>query len=120
MSLIEVEKKFEDKVWVIGINRPEVRNCVDGPTGTMLAKKLVEFDLDPVARVAVVHGKGGCFCSGADLQSVGGTADTSNNLPIEPVVDIGVPVQGTREGWTNELEKDIQWKEVVLDDEKWI
>ena len=51
------------------INRPEVRNCVDGETAVGLGDGIEAFALDPSARVLVVTGSGGVsFCAGADLK----------------------------------------------------
>src|SRR5438445_13866903 len=52
--------------------RPARRNAVDGPTAAALAAAFRAFDADPSAAVAVLHGEGGMFCSGADLSAVGG------------------------------------------------
>jgi enoyl-CoA hydratase len=53
------------------LSRPEARNAVDGPTAAALADAFRTFDADPEARVAVVWGEGGTFCSGADLKAIG-------------------------------------------------
>ena len=53
------------------LHRPERRNAVDGPTAALLAEAFRAFDADPGAAVAVLHGEGGVFCSGADLTAVG-------------------------------------------------
>jgi enoyl-CoA hydratase len=58
-------------VSTILLSRPERRNAVDGPTAAALAGAFREFDADPDAAVAVLHGEGGVFCAGADLKSVG-------------------------------------------------
>ena len=58
-------------VWTVVIDRPGVRNAVDGPTARALADAFREFDADPAAAVAVLTGAGGTFCSGADLGAVG-------------------------------------------------
>jgi enoyl-CoA hydratase len=58
-------------VTTVLLSRPEVRNAVDGPTAAALADAFREFDADPEAAVAVLHGEGGVFCAGADLQAVG-------------------------------------------------
>lgn len=80
---VSVEILHEGKVWVIAITRPEVRNCVNGPTGMALANTLIEFDKDSKSCVAVLHGKGGFFCAGADLKAVSGLDPAA--LPIKPV-----------------------------------
>ena len=44
MSTILIER--DDVVWTITINRPEVRNAVDGPTAHALAAAFRAFDAD--------------------------------------------------------------------------
>ncbi len=65
---ILVEK--QSKIVTIIINRPEVRNAIDGPTAAMLADAFRQFEADPESHAAVLYGQGGCFCAGADLKSV--------------------------------------------------
>ena len=57
-------------VTTIILNRPEVRNAVDGPTAAALAEAFADFDADTDAAVAVLFGAGGTFCSGADLKAI--------------------------------------------------
>src|SRR5438105_13149055 len=57
-------------VAVVTIDRPEVRNAVDGPTARALADAFRAFDADALARVAILTGAGGHFCGGADLRTV--------------------------------------------------
>jgi enoyl-CoA hydratase len=59
-----------DDVRIITINRPEVRNAVDGPTAQELADAFRKFDADQHAKVAVLTGAGGTFCAGADLKAI--------------------------------------------------
>lgn len=57
-------------VRILRINRPEVRNCVDGETATGLGRAIEAFAADPDARVLVVTGEGDLsFCAGADLKN---------------------------------------------------
>ena len=67
-------------VTTVILDRPEVRNAVDGPTAVALAEAFREFDADPYAAVAVLYGAGGTFCAGADLRAVG-TADGNRTAP---------------------------------------
>ncbi len=60
----------DEKVWTVTIDRPEVRNAVDGPTARALAEAFRAFDADGEARVAVLTGAGEHFCAGADLRAV--------------------------------------------------
>ena len=65
-------------VTTVVLDRPEVRNAVDGPTALALADAFRAFDADPEQAVAVLYGDGGTFCAGADLKAVG--ADTGNRV----------------------------------------
>ena len=58
-------------VTTVILNRPEVRNAVNGPTAAALAEAFADFDADPDAAVAVLFGAGGTFCAGADLKAMG-------------------------------------------------
>src|SRR3954468_11873332 len=58
-------------VTTVVLSRPEVRNAVDGPTARALAQAFRVFDSDREAKVAVLWGEGGTFCSGADLKALG-------------------------------------------------
>ncbi len=59
-----------DTVFVVTINRPAVRNAIDGPTAAALAQAFRAFDADETLSVAVLTGADETFCSGADLTSV--------------------------------------------------
>lgn len=67
-----VRTETHDDVLVVTIDRPEVRNAVDGPTAEALARAFREFDADDGLAVAVLTGAGGTFCAGYDLKSVAG------------------------------------------------
>jgi len=65
-----VHEHTVDRVRVIAIDRPNVRNAVDGPTALALGAAFRAFDADDSVDVAVLCGAGGTFCSGADLSAV--------------------------------------------------
>ena len=69
VSVVRVERA--GPVTTVLLSRPERRNAVDGETAAALADAFREFDSDPDAAVAVLHGEGGVFCAGADLKAVG-------------------------------------------------
>ena len=56
---------------VVAINRPEVRNAVNGAVATALADVFRQFEDNDDAKVAVLAGEGGTFCAGADLRAIG-------------------------------------------------
>jgi enoyl-CoA hydratase len=65
-----VRYKVDGPIAIVTIDRPEVRNAVDGPTAAALAAAFRRFDADPALAVAVLTGAGGAFCAGADLKGV--------------------------------------------------
>ena len=67
---MEVLTEKSGKVFTVIINRPEVKNAVNGPTGEQLFEAFKEFDRDDSLRAAVLCGNGGTFCAGADLKAV--------------------------------------------------
>jgi enoyl-CoA hydratase len=66
-----VRVQRDGPVTIVLLSRPDRRNAVDGPTAAALAHAFREFDADPEASVAVLHGEGGVFCAGADLKAIG-------------------------------------------------
>lgn len=70
----------EDTITLIGIDRPERRNAVDGLTAAALADAFRTFDADDSSTAAVLYGTGGTFCSGADLKALG-SADGNRAAP---------------------------------------
>ncbi len=68
-------------VTTVLLSRSERRNAVDGPTADALTQAFREFDTDAGAAVAILHGEGGVFCSGADLKAIG--ADAGNRVSAE-------------------------------------
>jgi enoyl-CoA hydratase len=69
MSPVRVDRS--GPVTTVILDRPEVRNAVDGPTAAALAEAFADFDADSDAAVAVLFGAGGTFCAGADLKAIG-------------------------------------------------
>lgn len=92
-------------VFIVTINRPEVRNAVDGPTAALLADAFRRFDAGDTLRVAVLTGAGGTFCAGADLKGFAEgrgnrvDADVSQDGPMGPSrMLLGKPVIAAVEG----------------------
>ena len=84
-------------VWTITLNRPQVRNAVDGPTARALAAAFRAFDADAQACVAVLQGSAGSFCAGADLKAVAGGFDASANaLALDADMAADGPMGPTR------------------------
>jgi enoyl-CoA hydratase len=67
---MSIRVEVRDRVTTIIIDRPEVRNAIDGATATRLATAFRNFEADAEADVAVLYGEHGVFCAGADLKAV--------------------------------------------------
>jgi enoyl-CoA hydratase len=83
---VRVER--DGPVYTVLLSRPERHNAVDGATAAALADAFRAFDEDDTAAVAVLHGEGGVFCAGADLQAAGTEAGnrvaTDGDGPMGP------------------------------------
>jgi enoyl-CoA hydratase len=65
-----VRTETDGPVAVVTIDRPEVRNAVDGVTAAALAEAFRAFDADDGLSVAILTGAAGTFCAGADLKTM--------------------------------------------------
>lgn len=72
-SLVLVER--EGGVLTMTINRPRVRNAIDGPTAEAIARAVDQLDADDSVVVGILTGAGGSFCSGMDLKAFVGAAE---------------------------------------------
>lgn len=83
---VQVEKRAQ--VSTVVLSRPRVRNAIDLPTAEALADAFREFEADADARVAVLWGAGGTFCSGADLDAIasgrGNRVEPDGDGPLGP------------------------------------
>jgi enoyl-CoA hydratase len=67
-------------VLVVTIDRPEVRNAVDGPTAAALAAAFRGFEANEDLLVAVLTGSQGHFCAGADLKAMANDPGRANRI----------------------------------------
>jgi enoyl-CoA hydratase len=98
-----VRYEVDGPVAIVTIDRPEVRNAVDGPTAEALAAAFRRFDGDDALAAAVLTGAAGTFCAGADLKSVsdgrGNAVRTAGDGPMGPTrMLLGKPVIAAVEG----------------------
>ena len=71
MSADSVNTEMIGATYVVAINRPDVRNAVNGAVASALAEAFRDFEANDDAKVAVLAGEGGTFCAGADLHAIG-------------------------------------------------
>lgn len=64
-----VHVEQQDHLLIITIDRPAVRNAVDGPTAAALHAAMDRVDTDPAIFAAILTGAGGTFSAGADLKA---------------------------------------------------
>jgi len=84
-------------VRVVTIDRPDVRNAVDGPTAQLLYDVFVDFDGDADVSIAVLTGASGMFCAGADLKAIStGSGNRVTNDPADEMVGSLGPMGPTR------------------------
>jgi len=93
MSVIVEKVGADGGIWVVELRRPSRRNAVDRPTATALAEAFTDFENDPRAKVAVLYGADGTFCSGADLKALAQVSShaqpsTSASNQLVPVPDL--------------------------------
>jgi len=69
-TTILVEKKLEDKVGIITLNRPEVRNAINPTMREELTQALSQFGEDPEVRAIVLTGGPKVFAAGADIAAM--------------------------------------------------
>ncbi len=107
----KVLSERRDHTLVVSINRPEVRNCVDGETAQGLFDAVETFRADDAMYVLILtgapstgSGRAEAFCSGADLKniaSLGGRpgARESGPMGISRITDVNKPTIAAVEGY---------------------
>jgi enoyl-CoA hydratase len=94
-----------DRAFVVTINRPEVRNCVDGETAQGLFDAVEAFRRDDGLDVLILTGTGdAAFCSGADLKNSATlmarpNAEESGPMGISRITDLRKPTIAAVEGY---------------------
>jgi len=98
MSTIStIRSQREGRIAIVTIERPEVRNAVDGPTALALERAFVDFDADTALDVAILTGAQGQFCAGADLKAIAeGFGDNARANPLHDDMTRTAPMGPTR------------------------
>ncbi len=92
-----VRTESSGAVLTVTIDRPEVRNAIDGPTAGELYEIFSAFDTDDSLSVAVLTGGSGTFCAGADLKAISaGNGNKVLRAPGDEIVDSLGPVGPSR------------------------
>ena len=100
-----VEYACEDHVVTLTLNRPEKLNAFSDELVVALNEGLRRFDADPEAFVAIIHGNGRAFSSGADVRQ-------RQLRSREEFLRLGGP-QGYGANSGDLLTKSVNWKPVI-------
>jgi enoyl-CoA hydratase len=93
------------RAFLVSINRPDQRNCVDGETAGLLEDAVSEFKRNDALDVMVLTGAGDvAFCSGADLKNIDSLitrpgAGASGPMGISRITDVHKPVIAAVNGY---------------------
>ena len=97
-----IVERHDDRVQVIRLNRPHVKNAINAAVARGVAAAVDEAQAADEIRVVILTGSGGVFSSGMDLKSflAGETADVGDRgvcgITVDPPEK---PVIGAVEGW---------------------
>lgn len=91
MSSSTISYEIDGRTAIVTVERPHARNAYDGETARALYDAFKRFDADEALDVAILTGRGGYFCAGADLKRV---AEGGGNR-VAPDGDVG-PMGVTR------------------------
>ena len=69
-TTIIVEKKAEEKLGIITLNRPEVRNAINQAVRTELAQAIADMEADNNVRAIILTGGPKVFAAGADIAAM--------------------------------------------------
>jgi enoyl-CoA hydratase/carnithine racemase len=103
MALVKYER--EGQVVTLTLNRPEKLNAFSDELVGVLGEALHRFDMDDEAHVAILHGDGRAFSSGADVQQ-------RQLRSREEFMRLGGP-QGRGTHSADLLTKAVNWKPVI-------
>jgi len=78
------------------LDRPEARNAVDREIADALSAAFLAFERDDTAKIAVLWGAGGHFCSGADLKAIAAGHGNRRSAPTGEALDASAPMGPTR------------------------
>jgi len=66
----ELEISHDDSIVTVTLNRPKVRNVINGQLHEELATIFTDLDMDDTCELVILTGAGGYFCGGGDLNWV--------------------------------------------------
>ena len=103
MNEVLVERP-RDGVALVRINRPEVRNALNGRVRQLLAEAFTDLGKDPDVRAIVLTGDGNAFAAGADIKEMAGAGSADmllrkSHLLWRAIADCPKPVIAAVNGY---------------------
>ncbi len=100
-TTIIVDKRVAlEKVGIITLNRPDVRNAINPTMRTELLQAVIDMESDPEVRAIIITGGPKVFAAGADIAAMAernGGGHVRPGIPVGPdVQDGGFPKTGYR------------------------
>jgi len=106
MGYETIKYGVKDGIAHITLNRPRVLNALNDTMNQELLDAFRGFDTDDQAMVAILSGKGRCFCSGADVKQ-------RQLRPPEELARLGGPVGARPSDGVLGLGRAVNWKPVI-------
>lgn len=94
---MSVDYSVADRIAIIAIDRPQVRNAIDRATADALLDAWTRFAEDGGAVIGILTGRGGTFCAGADLKAFDLVDREEGHLGMSRL-DVGKPTIAAVEG----------------------
>ncbi len=101
----KVQTETRDRAFVVTIDRPDVRNCVDGETAALLFEAVETFRADDALDALILTGAGDvAFCAGADLKGSASLmarpgAQESGPMGISRIINLDKPAIAAVNGY---------------------
>lgn len=83
----DIRIRYQDRVAIITVDRPEKRNAIRIKTYKELISALQEADNDPACHLIVLEGEGGQFTAGNDLADLVGTDEQEVMAGVQGIFD---------------------------------
>jgi len=79
-----------NRILIVTINRPEVKNAVDSETAGLLHDTFIQFDQNSNLDIAILTGADGVFCAGADLKAIAMMSREAPAVSLEGKAPLGI------------------------------